>query len=166
MAHNPMATKQIWGTELTANDSAAKEELGIIRWEYNSTYGLRGFRYMQAAADTTVADGTALAFSDLYRKTCTSDISDADNNQPAGVGIGAITASYYGWVQCYGYHDAVATNGDDDIADGDHVILDGTNDGVCDSVAAGTAATDTPLGIAVDADVDGDDTVEVFLNCV
>jgi hypothetical protein len=118
---------------------------------------------MQAAADTTVASGVALAYSDTLRQTASSDISDASPNQPAGVGIGAIAASSYGWVQCYGYHATVNTNGDDDIADGDTIILGA--DGVVNSVTAGTASTYKPLGVAVAADVDGDDTVATFLDC-
>lgn len=153
-----------WKTKLTANDSTAQEQLGIIREDIDSTGSLKRYVYVQAAADTTVANGTALAFSDTIRNVATSDISDASQNQPCGVGIGAITAEYYGWVQCYGYHATVLTNGDDDIADGDTIILS-SSDGVVDSVAAGTASTYKPLGVAVAADVDANNTVATFLDC-
>ena len=154
----------MWATKLTDNSATAKEQLGIKRIEWDSSDScFKAYRYVQAASDTTVADGTALCFTDTLRQVVSSDISDADNNQPAGVGIGAITASYYGWVQTGGYHSAVLTNGDDDIADGDHIILDDSNDGVVDSVSAGTACTDTQVGIAVADDVDGSNTVAVFL---
>ena len=164
MAHNPQALKEVWGTELTANDSTAKEEVGIIRWEYNSTYGLRAFRYMQAAADTTVANGTALAYTGDYKFVCSSDRTDTLQNHRVGVGIGVITASYYGWVQCFGYHAAVLTDGGNDIADGEEVMLHTTTDGVIDRVAAGTAATYLRLGVAVEDD-DATD-VPVQLDCL
>lgn len=159
-----VSPQQAWATQLTDNSDTAKEQVGITRWEIHPTYGLRGYRYVQAAADTTVANGTCLAFSDKYKLVATSDVSDADQNQPAGVGIGAITAEYYGWIQFYGYHARVITNGDDDISDGDTLILS-TTDGTCDSVPSGTASTFKPLGVAVSDDVDGFDIVCGFLDC-
>lgn len=157
-----MFPQQTWKTVLTANDSTAQEQVGAIRIELDSTYGVRGYRYMLVAADTTVADGTALSFSDAYRFTATSDISDASVNQVAGVGVGVITASYYGWVQCLGYHAGVLTDGGDDIVDGDGIILAG--DGVVNRMASGTAPTSKLVGIAV-AD---DDATEVAaqLDCI
>lgn len=166
MSETKAQPQQIWATELTANDSSAKELVGVVRWEYDNTYGLRAYRYVQAASDTTVANGTVLTYSDSYKFTATSDVSDAASNQIAGVGIGAITASYYGWVQCYGYHSAVITNADDDIADGDVIIVDTDEDGQCDSIASGASITQKILGIAVAADVDGSDTVAAQLCCV
>jgi len=68
----------VWKTALTDNSATAQDPVGAIRWEWDSTAGLKGYRYVQAAADTTVADGTALGFSDLYKKTATSDATDTD----------------------------------------------------------------------------------------
>jgi len=152
-----------WKTTLTANDATAQEQVGIIREEIDDTNGLRKFKYVQAAADTTVANGTALCFTDTIGTVASSDLSDGKANFTAGVGIGAITAEYYGWVQCYGYHSAIATNADDDIAKGDTLILGG--DGVVDSVAAGTASTYRPIGVAVADDVNAADTVAGFIDC-
>lgn len=166
MSETKVQPTQIWATELTANDASAKELVGVIRWEYDTTYGLRAYRYMQAASDTTVANGTALRYSDAYKFTASSDCDDAGINQVAGVGIGVITAEYYGWVQVYGYHPAVLTDAGDDIADGDYVILHASTDGVCDRTAGGTAAVSVPLGVAVAADSDANDTVATFLNCL
>ena len=118
------------------------------------------------AADTTVANGTCLTFTDTLRHTASSDISDGDINQVAGVGIGAITAEYYGWVQCYGYHAALLTDGGDDFADGDWVILHASTNGTCDRTASGNAAVSKPLGVAVAADIDDDNTVATQLDCV
>lgn len=152
-------------TVLTANDSAAKDELGILRIENSVTGGVKIYKYVQAAADTTVANGTVLTYVDTTRTVVTNDISDSKPNFVAGVGIGAITASYYGWIQIQGYHSAVVTNADDDISKGDTLIVDADEDGQCDSVAAGTASTYLPLGIAAADDVDASDTVAAHLCC-
>jgi len=159
-----MSMNHLWETKLTANDSTAQEQLGILRTELDSsTNRFKTYKYVVAAADTTVADGTALCYTDLYGTTASLDISDGAINQVCGVGVGVITASYYGWVQTWGYHDAVLTDGGDDIADGDSVILHASSNGVCNSTASGTAAVSLPIGIAVDADIDGSNTVEVFI---
>jgi hypothetical protein len=155
----------LFKTELTANHSSPKDQLGIIRAEFSATYGWRYYKYVQAAADTTVANGTVLSYTDYTRTIVTSDIDDGHPNRPAGVGIGAITASYYGWIQVQGYHAAVITNADDDISAGDLLIVDTDEDGQCDSVAGGTACTYVPLGAAYAADVDASDTVAALLYC-
>lgn len=161
---NPLGL--VWKTELTANDETIQEQQGILRHELDDTNGYKIYKYVQVASDTTVANGTPL----LYTIATTSlddvtyDLDDSKINLIAGVGVGAITASYFGWVQIYGYHSVVITNADDDIAAGDAIIY-GAADGVVDSVAAGTAPTNTTLGFAVAADVNDDDTVAVFLDC-
>jgi len=157
--------QQAWRTPLTSNSSVALEQLNSIRWEIDPTYGLRGYMYVQAAPDTTVNNGVPLAYVDTYKKSVTSDISDASQNQPVGVGVGRITASYYGWIQFYGYHSAVVTNGDDDIADCDSIILAAT-DGQCDSVPAGTASTYKIIGVAVADDINAANTVATMIDCL
>lgn len=65
----------------------------------------------------------------------------------------------YGYLQTRGYHSAIKTNGDDDIAAGDTLIMVAT-DGVVDSVAAATTTgTLLKVGIARAADVDAANTV-------
>ena len=160
--------KRTWNTQLTANDATQKEELGVIREEYDATYGYRKFIYVQAASDTTVAEGTVVGYSDRKKATVSSDLDDFNPNQVAGVGIGAITASYYGWIQIYGYHGGVKTNGDDDIVDGMALVLSPATDGVCDGLELGTdtaGLTYSKVGVAVADDVDGDNTVSAFLDC-
>lgn len=154
-----------WNTRLNANDAVAREQVGIVRQELDATNGLKEYKYVQAAADTTVANGTPLLYvaADTARLSVTLDLTDANTNDPAGVGIGVITAEYYGWIQTKGYHSAVITNGDDDIAANDAIIY-GAADGVVDSVAAGTAPTNKPLGFAQAADVDASNTVATVLD--
>jgi predicted RecA/RadA family phage recombinase len=123
------------------------------------------YKYVQAASDTTVANGTCLGYTDVKGTTASSDIDDfVESANVLGVGIGAITASYYGWVQVKGYHSAVKTNADDDITAGSWIIY-GASDGVCDSSAAGAEPEYVPFGVAVADDVNASDTVAVMLNC-
>ena len=159
-----MATKHLWVTPLTANTLDQKEELGIVRREWNSTDScFKTYKYVQASLTATAANGIPLSF---YGTTGTvaQDLNDNGFNNPAGVVTGTLTNSYYGWIQVGGYHSAVKTNGDDDIADGASIVL-GRAKRVVDSVAAGTASSVKLLGIAVAADVDADDTVATLLCC-
>lgn len=159
-----MASKHLWATKLTDNSSTAKEQLGIKRVEWDSSDAcFKAYRYVVTASDTTVANGTALGYSDTLGQTVSLDCDDYSENQAAGVGIGVITAGYYGWIQTGGYHSAVKTDAGDDIADGDYVILHATTDGVCDRTAAATAAVSRPLGFAVADDINASDTVATFL---
>ena len=160
-----MANKHLWKTTLSANDSTAQEELGISRTEWSTTDScFKTYKYVVAASDTTVANGTALGYSDVLGHVVSSDSSvpDAPLDCVAGVGIGTITASYYGWIQTRGYHSAVKTNGDDDIVAGVKLILC-SSDGTVNSMAANTAATNTVVGVSVAADVDASYTVAAML---
>ena len=155
---------RIFDTPLSSNTSDAKERLGVKRVEWSATDACyKAYRYVQAASDTTVANGTCLGFSDTLGQVVSSDRSDFDANQPAGVGIGTGTASYYFWIQTGGYHSALLTDGGNDFVDGDSVILHATSDGVCDRTATTAAPVSVALGVAVADDVDADDTVATFL---
>ena len=146
-----MATKHLWATKLTDNSSTAKEQLGILRKEWNATDScFKTYRYVQAASDTTIANGTALGFTGNLRQVASLDCDDYDENSVLGVGIGTITASYYGWVQTGGYHSAVITDAGTDFAAGCNVLLHDSTDGVAEYQAAGSSSN-TPLGIATGA---------------
>jgi hypothetical protein len=140
--------------EPIVNSATLTEELGI--YMAISTDGkLKIYKYIQAAADTTIADGTALCHltgSNYDGYTASSDRTDNNENLPMGVGIGAITAAYYGWILVYGEHDAILTDGDGDIAEGDSLIIHATTDGVVDTTATGTAPKSKPLGICLTDD--------------
>jgi hypothetical protein len=164
MRHEKMQ-KRIWNTKLDSNSSSALEELGIERTEYDSTNRLRTFRYVQAAADTTVRRGTVLGYTDTKKVTVSSDITDFNQNQPAGVGHAAITAEYYGWIECKGYHEYVHTDGSDTFADGDTITVHGTTDGVAGRIPSGVAAYYKPLGVAVGDDDNVQNVVTVQLDC-
>lgn len=157
--------KRVWNTGLDANTSTQEEELGIIREEYDTTNLYRQYIYVQVASDTTVANGTALSYSNLKCSEVTSDISDTNPNQPAGVGTGAITASYYGWILKRGYHGGVLTDGGDDFMDGDTMVLHASTDGVVERCAYGTASPYKPIGHTMAVDIDANNTVSAFIDC-
>jgi hypothetical protein len=157
--------KRIWNTRLDSNSSTALEELGIERTEYDATNKLRTFRYVQAAADTTVRRGTVLGYSDTKRTVVSSDITDFSQNQPAGAGHAAITAGSYGWVMCKGYHEYVHTDGSDTFADGDTITVHGYTDGVAGRIPEGVSPYYKPLGVAVGADDEVQNVVTVMLDC-
>ena len=157
--------KQLWATQLDANDSSAKEELGAVRVEYDSTNGRRVFKYVQWDNGTAGISGAAgqvvyyVAASYAGAKV-TPDVSDSDINMVAGVMHAAMTDKNYGWMQVEG-KDTVATNGDDDISAYDAII--GGGDGTCNSVAQDTAPTNRVLGWALAADDDAANTVSAML---
>ena len=149
--------------DLTANSSTQDDELGVVRFTYSTTLGLRMWKYVQfnngagnVASATNMVVGQKI--TDLTGFTVTNDESDSDLNLIAGVMPIAMTDLYYGWMQVGGYNATIRTNGDDDIAQND-ALIGSTTDGVCNSVAANTAPTNKVLGWAVAADVDADNTV-------
>jgi len=122
--------------------------------------------YVKRDADdsNTVAEGTILC-----RKSATTGYANAvmtvastKRNFVIGVATGSITAGEYAAIQIKGVA-TVNTNGDDDISAGDTIIMANGN-GVCDSVAAGTASTYKPIGIALADDSDDNNTVSVMLD--
>ena len=172
---------QLFVTDTDYNDNdevtdlpilALRDNVGDIRRQIDDATGRRRtLLFVRSdASSAAIANGTPVGWSadsagdQGWEVTTAFHGSNGARNKPAGVGIGTITIGYYGWIQSYGDHTAVITNGDDDIADGDNIILSST-EGKVDSVAAGTAPTHTPLGIAVAADVDASNTVATFINC-
>jgi len=158
--------RKLFSTPLSSNSATALEPLGIKRVEWSSTDKcFKAYRYGKTAADTTVANGTCLGFSDTLRQVFSLDVSggDIEENMPAGVGIGTITASYYGWIQTGGYHSALLTDEGNDFVKGCGVLLHASTNGVCEYEAVGASAVSVPLGIAVAADDDAADTVATFL---
>lgn len=149
---------------LTVDSSEQKEKLGTLRVVFDPDYGLLVYKYVKiSSGSAAVANGTLVFQDDLYGRTGDTRVASAKSrNHVLGIGIGTITAGQYGYLQVAGYHSAVKTNGDDDIAAGDTLIA-AIADGVVDSVAAGTAPTYKPVGIAVAADVDAANTVAANL---
>jgi len=157
--------KQLWSTDLTANDSSAKEELGVLREDYDTTNGRRVFKYVQwdnGAGNLTGAAGEVVYYvpASYAGAKVTPDVSDSDINLVAGVMHVAMTDTHYGWMQVGG-KDTIATNGDDDISAYDTII--GGGDRTCNSVAQDTASTNKVLGYALADDDNTADTVSAML---
>lgn len=119
--------------ELSVSDTAAKFPLGILAMDQKGNI----FRYVQniAADSIAIADGTC-----VY-PTTTSGVVSPDftggngvTGKVVGVGIGAIAAGSYGWIQVSGYHDAVKT--DAGVGAGD-ALIGHTVDGEADTMADG-----------------------------
>ena len=99
-----IGTKRVPATSITANDATAQEELGSLRFDSDG----RTFRYMQTIS--TVAIG------DLVNRTISTNIASARVaptlllvKLPAGVAVGTVTASYFGWFQIAGPVGALAS---------------------------------------------------------
>lgn len=110
--------------------------------------------YLGTTDDTT--EGPTNTFWEV-----TSDVSDSHRSKVAGRLCAVIADEGYGWLQTRGPA-TLKTNGDDDIALGQSIISANT-DGTVDSVAVGTAPTHQVIGWALTADVDGADTIAVFM---
>ena len=163
-----MASKHLWGTKLTSNDSSAKEQLGAVRKEWNSTDEcFKIYKYVRASivSQGSGRNGLAYGWYDVLGQVATDDVSTTSANLPAGVGIGTLTHNYYGWIQIGGYHSSVKTSGEDNFADGSFAVLSSLTDSSVSHVAAGTAASVKIMGIAVTADTDADNKVSLLLDC-
>lgn len=144
------------GTNSTAAALAYSGQLGQIYCKNDCAFQLVLFH----TGTTTIAAGAPVMWQDYDDFVVTAKVSDSKRNFIAGVALGTVTAGNYGFIQVAGPNAAVLDNGDDDIASGDVVIMAST-DGVVDSVAAGTAPTYIPLGVATAADIDTSNTVAV-----
>ena len=143
--------------ELTRTTTDQKLPLGTMRTDGSGN----SYMYVQLVAGSTsaVTNGAILYQVAGSAKGYVTTAGVAKTlNLVRGVGIGAIAKSSFGWIQTWGTHSAIDTNGDDDIATGD-ALIGVSGDGNCDSVAAATAPTNKVIGWATSADVDSQDTV-------
>ena len=170
-----LGPKALYRTKLTYSDDDAdndprrfdEDELGMIRWVHDSTNGLKCYKFVEVASTSAaLTNGAVVTYTDTIRTLVSDDISEQHPNWPAGVAIGAIAVGEKGWIQVQGYHSAIDTDGGDDIAAGDSLIVDPSVDATCDSVAQGTAVTHYVLGIAQAADVDANNTVAGWITCL
>lgn len=130
-----------------------------------------GKKYQLVKVDSSsnaLAANDVVSWIDYDDFVVTNDVSDISGteanaaNQPAGVAVGTGTIGYYCFIQVRGVC-TIRTNQDDDIAAGDVLIVDGNEDGQCNSTAAGTAPINIPLAVATAADDDTADTVAAVL---
>lgn len=145
------------------NHATAQAKAGDLFIYNDSTTGPRILRYTQFKDAVTYADGQVLTLAATDKSAVTNDVSGGSSlgALPGGIALGAVTQNYYGAALVWGYHATIKTNGDDDIAAGNNLIV-GAADGVCDS-GTGTVGL---FGQATAADVDANNTVAGFVNCV
>lgn len=156
-------SKQIFATKITANDAVPKEELGIVRW-----VGAKAYKYV-LVEDQALANGDSVEFSDTSGYEVTSDRSGGASigRVPAGVAIGTISDAQYGWVQVYGRHTAIKTDGG--VAAADVLVPHATKDGRADT---GTTASTVVItvgqrfGFALAADTDTSTTAGTVVGMI
>lgn len=129
----------------------------------------KAFMYAKVV-DADVTDGEAANFGQVYDSNTqfvphvTPDRSGGSSlgQVPAGVFVNSISQDNFGWIQIRGLHDAVQTESGSgtDLAVGDQVTTDPSNDG---SVAAVSAHDDIRLGNVVAASATGDTSVELAI---
>ena len=125
------------------------------------------YRYVQAQDVGTIAisTGTVLRWAndvtEMDKVTADRSASLADSEtKPAGVAVSTPTADYYFFMQVSGYHPAIKTNGDDDLAAGVRLMPEA--DGTVNTMAAGSEHL--AFATTVAADVDGDNTVAAIID--
>ena len=108
------------------------------------------YRFVQniTADSVAVADGTCVYQTATWAVVTPDQTGgSAISTKIVGVGIAAIAAGSYGWIQVSGYHDAVKTDGA--VSAGEYLMFKNV-DGECDSFADGSE--EAVFGIALTAD--------------
>lgn len=152
-------------TVVNSSTAAAVGDIaGDVTWYKHPTYGWWAVRFVQFLNAVAYLAGHVVQFCDAARTTVTNDVTGgatATTGCAAGVVLMVQTQNYYGYILAAGYYPTVLTNGDDDIALGDQIIVS-TTDGLCDSA---TTLTGKHLGYATAADVDANNTVAAYIDC-
>lgn len=147
------------------NDAKQQRELGGLTIDPETGYE---YMYVQFLDAITYAAGQSLTWAAVARTKVTNDRSGGSSIslRPAGICLAVMTQNYFGYILRRGVYTTVVTNADDDIAQGDALIIDDNEDGQCDSVALATTTVHTnEFGFALDVDVDAADTVPASINC-
>lgn len=114
----------------------------------------------RTATENVVTNDRSEAVSDSADHYCGIAPSDLSSTIPESTSA----TKYYMLMQVGGRHDAVLTNGDDDITAGLEIIAAG--DGTCDSAAGGTDIKANFIGLAAAADVDASNKVAVDMRYI
>lgn len=158
MAQRQTASALVFGDAVSATGSTQLYPLGAKREEEGKVY-----RYVKRNDATVAPIANQLAYHVDGAWAVCMDVSDVDRNLVMGVFQSVIANGEYGWVLSKGLATLV-TNGDDDISKGDAIIASASGDGTCDSTAQDTAPTNKIVGWALADDVDGSNTVDVFVD--
>jgi len=128
-----MSFKQV-GYPITSNHDDAMLEPGTI-WEDGSTGKV--YKYV-LIEDADVANGDVVEFSDTSGYEVTKDRAGGASigRVVAGVAVATVTDGNYGFIQVFGKHNSVKTDGG--VAAGDVLVPHATYDGKADT---GTSAS-------------------------
>jgi len=145
--------KQIFSSSLTANDSSAQEELGVLRFEADG----KVYRYVRAE-DQAIAIGEVVypASATAGEWEVSTDYTGGSSvaAKVVGVALGTITDAYYGWVQVSGFSDMVRTNAN--VSAGD-ALIGHSVDGEADTMAAGEEHLVFGFALAADTTINSQD---------
>ena len=155
---------RIFNTVLTANDSAAQEELGSFRFEGGKIY-----KYVQFQDAVTAAAGAPCVMDGTYNYKVTVDISAGITDCPAGVALTTNTPEYYGWMQTYGVGTVRVTDlltaGDYLIVSADNLWAKGVSTAASDVAVVITAHKFGAIALAASG-TDADSTITAFIKCM
>ena len=124
-----MADKFIPTTELTANDTTSQEELGRVRIESDG----KQYRYIQMR-NGTGKTGNVVVFNSSNNYQVTRTACTVRRNLFAGVLLGTLRSTRYGWAQFRGYCTHVKT---------DAAVVAGHAIGVAATVAGASSGVST-----------------------
>ena len=134
------------GVSLTSSNTVKQMDLGTVAWDNVGN----AFRYVlnNLSDNVAIADGTCVYGTTVWGAV-SPDFAGGQGitTNVVGVGISAIAAGSYGWVQISGYHDKVKTDGA--VAAADFLVGHSVN-GEADTMADGEE--EQVFGIALAAD--------------
>ena len=123
----------IAGVKLTSFSTTQQHDLGAVAWDNVGN----AYRYVQniLADSIAIADGTVV-YPTITHGVVSPDFASGSGltTNVVGVGISAIAAGSYGWVQVSGYHDKVKTDAGVAAAD---FLVGHSVDGEADTMADG-----------------------------
>lgn len=158
-----MSVKQLPASKLTVNEATPSEELGRIRWE-----GAKAYKYVRAE-DANLANGDSVEYADTSGYEVSPDRSGGSSigRAVAGVAIGTITDASYGWIQVFGRHTAIKTDGG--VAAADVLVPHATKDGRADTGTTASTVVITSgqrFGYALAADTDSTTTAGTVVGMI
>jgi len=156
--------KQLFQTKVTANDSTAKEGLGVLRFEGNKVY-----QYVRVV-DKAVTEGDSVCPASTAEGIVTADRVGGSQLafKTKGVAIGAISSGYYGWILKQGIGTVQCDGG---VVAGDGLVPHATADGHADTVVAASDAANTEyqkfgFALTADAGTNDGDTATADISCM
>lgn len=108
MAITGEGIKQIWKSEITANDATAQETLGARRIVKDGTLGEQEYCYVKFDSAITAGKGCVWSSTSTSNPYSVAIATSGPSKQKcAGIAVATITASYYGWLLVRGVYDGI-----------------------------------------------------------